>query len=160
MRKIIIFGNSGSGKSTLARKFKKQGLTHLDLDALAWLPSNPPERRPIGQVSEQIQAFIGENKEWVVEGCYADLLELVKPFASEAIFMNLPVHLCQENARNRPLEPHKYASKKAQDDNLPMLLDWIAGYGERDDALSYSAHNALFKDFQGSKIELTYNENT
>ncbi|CAM3707463.1 shikimate kinase [Halomonas sp. FME1] len=159
MRKIIIFGNSGSGKSTLARKFKNQGLTHLDLDALAWLPSNPPERRPIGQVYEQIQSFIGDNREWVVEGCYADLLELAKPFASEAIFMNLPVHLCQENARKRPWEPHKYESRKAQDDNLPMLLDWIAGYMERDDPLSYSAHNALFKGFQGSKKELTYNEN-
>tara|TARA_R110002050_G_scaffold178241_1_gene311551 strand:+ start:118 stop:372 length:255 start_codon:yes stop_codon:yes gene_type:complete len=79
--------------------------------------------------------------------CYADLLELAKPFASEAIFMNLPVHLCQENARNRSWEPQKYESKKAQDDNLPMLLDWIAGYMERDDSLSYSAHNALFEGF-------------
>ncbi len=71
--------------------------------------------------------------------------------------MNLPVHLCQANARNRPWEPHKYTSKQAQDDNLPMLLDWIAGYRERDGALSYRAHKALFESFQGKKSELTCN---
>lgn len=157
MRKIIIFGNSGSGKSTLAQELRDQGLAHLDLDILAWLRSNPPERRPTDQAFKQIQSFISENGEWVVEGCYADLLELVKPFSNEAIFMNLPVHLCQENAKNRPWEPHKYESKKTQDANLPMLLDWIAGYMERDDALSYFAHSALFKGFQGKKTELTYN---
>ena len=102
-------------------------------------------------------SIIDENSEWVVEGCYADLLELVKPFANEAIFMNLPVKLCQENARNRPWEPHKYQSKEEQDDNLPMLLDWIAGCMERDDVLSYRAHSVLFQSFQGKKTELTDN---
>ncbi|CCU73469.1 hypothetical protein [Thalassolituus oleivorans] len=158
MRKIIIFGNSGSGKSTLAKKLTEGGLAHLDLDPLAWLPTIPPERRAIAQVHEQIRAFISENGEWVVEGCYADLLELVKPFANEAIFMNLPTWLCQENAKNRPWEPHKYQSKEAQDDNLPMLLDWIAGYMDRDDSLSYTAHRDLFQGFQGKKTEIKSNE--
>lgn len=160
MRKIIIFGNSGSGKSTLAAELHDQGLAHLDLDILAWLPTNPPERRPIDQAYEEIKRFIGENAEWVVEGCYADLLELVKPLANEAIFMNLPVHLCQENARNRPWEPHKYPSKEAQDENLPMLLDWIAGYADRNDTLSYNTHRALYDSFKGKKTEITGNEET
>ena len=158
MRKIIIFGNSGSGKSTLARELRNQGLAHLDLDTLAWLTSTPPKRRPIELAYEQIQPFISENDEWIVEGCYADLLELVKPFANEAIFMNLSPQLCQENARIRPWEPHKYESKEAQDNNLPMLLDWIAGYMERDDSLSYGAHRTLFQGFQGKKTEITSNK--
>lgn len=157
MRKVIIFGNSGSGKSTLANELRAEGLSHLDLDTLAWLPVNPPERRPIQQAFEQIQSFISTNDEWVVEGCYADLLELVKPFANEAIFMNLSTQLCLENARNRPWEPHKYPSKEAQDDNLPMLLDWIVGYMERDDSLSYGAHSSLFQSFKGKKTEITCN---
>ena len=133
-------------------------MAHLDLDTLAWTPSSPPERRPIDQAYEEIQRFIDANSNWVIEGCYADLLELVEPFANEAIFMNLPVHLCQENAKNRPWEPHKYESKEAQDKNLPMLLDWIAGYMERDDSLSYTAHSALYEGFQGQKTEITSNE--
>lgn len=109
------------------------------------------------EVNGKIQAFISSNNEWVVEGCYGDLIELVKPFANEAIFMNLSTELCQENAKNRPWESHKYESKEAQDNNLPMLLDWIAGYMERDDALSYSAHRLIFQHFQGKKIEITHN---
>ncbi|MDP3518855.1 MAG: shikimate kinase [Pseudohongiella sp.] len=155
MKKIIIFGNSGSGKSTLAKKFADEGLSHLDLDVLAWLPVNPPERRPLQEASEQIDEFIRNHNAWVIEGCYADLLDLVKPFANEAIFMNLSIAQCQQNARNRPWESHKYPSKQAQDDNLPMLLDWIAGYHQRDDVLSYPAHRALFQSFQGKKVELT-----
>jgi len=158
MRKIIIFGNSGSGKSTLAQELRDEGLAHLDLDILAWLPSNQPERRPLDEAYLEIQTFISQNEEWVVEGCYADLLELVQRFANEAIFMNLPVHLCQEKARNRPWEPHKYESKEAQDGNLPMLLDWISEYTKRKDALSYNAHSALFNGFQGKKKEITRNE--
>ncbi len=158
MRRIIIFGNSGSGKSTLAASLRNEGLAHLDLDVLAWLPSTPPERRPIDQAQKEIQNFTNENSEWVVEGCYADLLELVKPLATEAIFMNLPVHLCQENARSRPWEPHKYESKEAQDSNLDMLLDWIAGYADRDDTLSYRAHLALYESFQRKKRQIVCNE--
>jgi len=142
----------------LAKVLSDEGLAHLDLDNLAWIPSNPPERRPVAQAYDQIMPFIRENDEWVVEGCYADLLDLVKPFANEAIFMNLSIQLCQENARSRPWEPHKYESKEAQDNNLPMLLDWIAEYMERNDVLSYAAHSALFQGFQGIKTEVTCNE--
>jgi adenylate kinase family enzyme len=158
MRKVIVFGNSGSGKSTLAAELRDEGLAHLDLDLLAWLPSSPPERRAIQQAYVDIQRFISKNAEWVIEGYYTDLLELVRPFATEAIFMNLPVHLCQENARNRPWEPHKYKSKEAQDDNLGMLLEWIAGYADRSDPLSHSAHRDFYESFRGQKKEITRNE--
>jgi len=36
-----------------------------------------------------------------------------------------------------------------------MLLDWIAGYLERDDSLSYLAHYTLFQIFQGKKTEIS-----
>jgi len=40
LRRVLVFGNSGSGKSTLAKKIAKQdGLSYLDLDTLAWLPT-------------------------------------------------------------------------------------------------------------------------
>lgn len=158
MRKVIIFGNSGSGKSSLALKLRDEGLAHLDLDVLAWLPVSPPERKPIEQANQKIQTFIKETDEWVVEGCYTDLLDLVKPFANEAIFLNLPVQLCIENAKQRPWEPHKYASKEAQDKNLGMLLDWIAEYAVRQDTLSYSAHRVLYDSFTGKKTEILCNQ--
>ena len=87
----------------------------------------------------------------MVEGCYADLLELASAQASEMVFLDLPVTACISNARSRPWEPHKYDSKEAQDANLGMLLDWIGEYYRRDDVCSREAHRALFDSFKGSK---------
>ena len=119
MKRILIFGNSGSGKSTLAGHLSAQyGLAHLDLDTLAWLPEAPPRRMPVAESGRRIDAFLRGKDEWVIEGCYTDLLELAADTASDIIFMNPGIEQCVANARNRPWEPHKYESREAQDANL------------------------------------------
>lgn len=158
MRKIVIFGNSGSGKSTLARGLAdSEALRHLDLDILAWLPGKPPERKPLVESAKEIERFLDGADGWVVEGCYSDLLELVIPLATEIIFLDLPVDECRSNARMRPWEPHKYASKAAQDENLAMLLEWIGQYDHRTDCFSRGAHERLFDDYAGKKTRYTSN---
>ena len=152
MRRILVFGNSGSGKSTLARSLQREaGLAHLDLDTLAWLPGTPPERRPLEESRADLLAFAESEADWVIEGCYADLLEIAAPLATEAIYLDLPVEQCVANARSRPWEPHKYESKQAQDSNLKMLLEWIAEYPRRDDSFSARAHRHLYDEFRGDK---------
>lgn len=159
MRKVLIFGNSGSGKSTLAVKISNdEGLAHLDLDSLAWLPTTPPERAPILESELKINNFINLNHDWVIEGCYTDLLELVAPMASEIIFMNLSVDKCIINAKKRPWEPHKYKSKEDQDKNLDMLLTWIKQYTERNDVCSFTSHTKFYEQFCGTKTMHTNNE--
>ncbi len=159
MRNILIFGNSGSGKSTLAKKLcRAEGLSHLDLDTLAWQPTTPPERNPIDVSAAEISNFIASNVAWVIEGCYTDLLEQALPFSTEIIFMNLPITLCIENAKKRPWEPHKYASKEVQDNNLDMLVGWISQYSDRTDTFSAIAHNKFYDDYSGKKKMLTDNE--
>lgn len=152
MSNILIFGNSGSGKSTLAKELCSSGtLAHLDLDTLAWKPVTPPERMPLEDSAKKIDDFINSTQNWVIEGCYSDLLQMVISKSTEVIFMNLPVETCKINARNRPWEPHKYKSREAQDANLEMLLDWIAQYTERDDGFSLASHERLYKNFRGKK---------
>lgn len=159
MINIVAFGNSGSGKSTLAKKLcASKGLSHLDLDTLAWNPTTPPERKPLVESEGEIAKFIQSHDNWVIEGCYADLLKIALPFSSEIIFMNLPVAACIENARNRPWEPHKYESKEIQDDNLEMLIKWISTYSERNDTFSKTAHSQLYEQYPGKKSMLTNNE--
>lgn len=158
-RRVAIFGNSGSGKSTLARSLAATGgLTHLDLDTLAWLPTAPPTRRPLDESRADIDAFVARHESWVIEGCDADLLEFALGHATEVLFLDLPVARCQQNARRRPWEPHKYESKAAQDANLPMLLEWIAAYDRRTDEFSRGAHRRLFDGFAGDKRILTGNQ--
>ncbi len=159
MRKVLIFGNSGSGKSTLAKKLVDQeGLAHLDLDSLAWLPETPPQRALLRESRNKINDFINSSTGWVIEGCYVDLLEIAAPLANEVIFMNLGVTQCVKNAIARPWEPHKYESKKAQDDNLKMLIDWIKQYTERDDVFSFRSHSRFYEEFAGKKSMYTRNE--
>jgi len=159
MKNILIFGNSGSGKSTLAKKISSaEGLSHLDLDTLAWKPTSPPERMPLEESEIVISTFIKSNAGWVIEGCYSDLLEIAVPHSSEVIYLKLPVESCISNAKNRPWEPHKYESKEAQDKNLDMLLDWISQYSERTDTFSERAHSLLYDSFNGKKKMVTSNE--
>ena len=162
MTKIVIFGNSGSGKSTLARHLVKvHDIAHLDLDSVAWTLSNSatslPSRMPISESKVLIERFLTGNTSWVTEGCYSDLLAEVLPHADELIFLNLPITLCVENAKARPWEPHKYASKQAQDANLDMLIDWIKEYENRTDTFSKQSHQALYDSFNGTKTMYTTN---
>lgn len=158
MKKILIFGNSGSGKSTRAQALAaKYGLAHLDLDTIAWLEQMPPQRRPLDQAKQKIDSFLAEQPAWVVEGCYADLLALLCDQANELVFMDLSVEDCIANARTRPWEPHKYASKEAQDENLTMLIGWIEQYPLRQDECSHIAHQQLFDNFSGNKQRYTSN---
>jgi len=69
--------------------------------------------------------------------------------------LNPGVDACIRNASARPWEPHKYATREAQDANLPMLIDWIRAYATRTDEFSLAAHRALFDAYAGAKRELT-----
>jgi len=159
-RRILIFGNSGAGKSTLAARLASEtGAAHLDLDTLAWQPTDPPERVPVEQARGEILHFTGSHEGWVIEGCYADLLELLLTESTELIFLDLTVADCQANARNRPWEPHKYPSPEAQDANLEMLLAWIAAYPDREGDLGRKAHERLFNRFKGEKQRVTSRQN-
>lgn len=160
MSRTLIFGNSGAGKSTLAKRLcARDGAAHLDLDTLAWQATTPPTRKPLVESVVKIRAFVRAHHAWVIEGCYTDLLEEVIGEAEELVFLDLPVNLCQDNARARPWEPHKYASKAAQDANLEMLLAWIAEYEARDDGFSRTAHRRLFDGFARRKSRLESNSN-
>ena len=173
MRRIVVFGNSGSGKTTLARALTSQyGLAHLDLDSLAWdrpaeawlsrLKNEPrswkdfvPVRKPSPESARAIHDFIEENQEWVIEGCYGDLLEQVLPYASEVRFLNPGLEVCLANCRARPWEPEKYPSKEAQDQKLEFLLNWVREYESRTDEYSLARHRELFEGFRGPKVELS-----
>ena len=154
MRRIVVFGNSGSGKTTLARALTSQyGFAQLDLDSLAW--DSPGVRRPSPESTRAICDFIGENPEWVIEGCYGDLLEQVLPYASEVRFLNPGLEVCLANCRARPWEPEKYPSKEAQDEKLEFLLGWVRQYQSRTDEYSLARHRELFEAFRGPKVEVS-----
>lgn len=153
MQRIVIFGNSGSGKTTMARALaREQGLAHLDLDLLAW--QSPGVRRAIAESVAEIRAFADAHAEWVVEGCYADLIQAALPLCTEMRFLNPGVEICVANCRARPWEPQKYDSPEEQDARLAFLLGWVRQYESRTDEFSLASHRALFDGFAGPKREI------
>jgi adenylate kinase family enzyme len=157
--RYLVLGNSGSGKSTLASRLaREKALAHLDLDTLAWQPVTPPERRPTAESAKEIVSFMDAHERWMIEGCYADLLAVPLPRCTRLLFLNPGIDACVANARLRPWEPHKYASREAQDANLGMLIGWIRDYETRSDVFSLRAHRALFDAFTGDKWELDSRE--
>ena len=103
----------------------------------------------------KIDAFTSARDRWVIEGCYADLVEVAAASCTELVFLNPGIDACVANCRARPWEPHKYPSKEAQDANLEMLIGWVRAYATRTDEFSLAGHRALFERFGGAKREIT-----
>ncbi len=152
MHRILIYGNSGSGKTMMAGKLARDhGLAHLDLDSLAWQAKLV--RRPLLDSIGMLHEFIESHATWVIEGCYADLIEAALPYCTELRFLNPDVEACVANCRRRPWEPTKYASPEEQDERLDALIAWVRQYETRQDEYSLARHRALFDRHPGSKRE-------
>lgn len=150
--KYAILGNSGSGKSTLAARLAEEhGLAHLDLDTVAWEPGEIAAPRDPQAARADVARFCAEHRAWVVEGCYASLVEVALAFGPELVWLDLDVEACVANCRARPFEPHKYASREEQDARLEFLIAWVRGYGERDGELGRREHARLFEAYRGTK---------
>ncbi|HET7810566.1 MAG TPA: hypothetical protein VFL16_08300 [Steroidobacteraceae bacterium] len=154
--RAAILGNSGSGKSTLARWMASQADARLlDLDTVAWEPDKIAVPRSSPAASADVRQFCQSNANWIVEGCYASLVEVALQHRPRLIFMNPGEAQCLENCRARPWEPHKYKSKSEQDERLSMLLAWVSEYYSRSGDMSLAGHRGCFARYAGPKVELT-----
>jgi adenylate kinase family enzyme len=152
--RVLVFGNSGSGKSTYARALAtREGLEHLDLDAIVWEPGQIAVQRSTASVAASLQGFIDSHPVWVIEGCYGELVRAASAHCTLLVFLNPGIDACLANNLKRPWEPHKYASLELQNNMLSQLQEWVAGYYQRDDAWSYRVHREIFDAFSGPKVE-------
>lgn len=153
--RVAILGNSGSGKSTLARAIATAVyIPILDLDTVAWEPDQPAVLRDEMHARSDVQAFCQSKGGWIVEGCYANLMQAALSYHPQLILLNPGQAVCIANCRSRPWESHKYASKIEQDANLEFLLSWVAEYYVRSGHLSLAAHRECFAAYTGPKQEL------
>lgn len=146
--RVAIIGNSGSGKSTLAKQF---AAPVLDLDTVYWERGKIAVQRNFEEGAEDVRAFCRENENWVIEGCYASLIEVALEFTPELILLDPGVEACVRHCEARPWEPHKYATKAEQDKHLAFLLDWVRAYYTRDGEMSLDGHLKLFNAYPGPK---------
>lgn len=153
--RLAILGNSGSGKSTLARWLaERSSAALLDLDSVAWEPGQIAVPRDAAAAQADVRAFCAAHEHWIVEGCYASLIEVALAQGASLLFMNPGRAQCEANCRARPWESHKYDSREEQDQHLAFLLAWVADYYVRDGEMSLAGHRACFDAFAGPKTEL------
>jgi adenylate kinase family enzyme len=154
--RIVILGNAGSGKSTLAKSLARtQGMPWLDLDTLVWEADQVAVERPDALVFADLAQFCRESEDWVIDGCYGDLVEAVLPRGPLLIFLEPGETVCVANCRARPWEPHKYRSQQEQDDHLEHLLGWVRSYYDLDGSMSLAGHRAVFEAYAGPKRLVT-----
>lgn len=154
--KVLVLGNSGSGKSTYARALAAQhGVSHLDLDSIVWEPGKIAVQRDAQSIAASLMGFIACQSDWVIEGCYGELVEAASAHCTQLVFLNPGLETCQANNLMRPWEPGKYASMEQQQSMLTTLQSWVAGYYSREDAWSYRMHRRIFDAHEGSKAEYT-----
>lgn len=154
--RIAILGNSGSGKSTLAGQLANRfDLQAVDLDTFAWEPGRIAVPRDTAAAEADLARFCLARDQWVIEGCYANLIRVTLTFAPVLVFLQPGAATCLAHCRTRPWEPHKYASQAEQDGKLAFLLEWVQAYYTRDGDLSLAAHQALFNGYGGPKHQLT-----
>jgi adenylate kinase family enzyme len=150
--RIAIVGNSGSGKSTLARRLSAGQINAiLDLDTIVWEPGQVGVLRDGNRVVRDLHTFCESSDNWIVEGCYGNLIEATFAYRPELIFLDPGLQRCLSNCRSRPWETHKYASREEQDTKLPFLLQWVADYYTREGDMSLAGHEALFQRYDGPK---------
>jgi len=154
--RILVFGNSGSGKSTYAQALAaRDHIPHLDLDTIVWEPDEIAVLRPSELIRASLEAFLLTHSDWVIEGCYGELVEAAALRATELVFLNPGLQACLGNNARRPWEPHKYPSVEQQNSMLANLQAWVTDYYQRTDQWSYAAHRRIFDEHKGSKVEYT-----
>ncbi|MDF3193019.1 hypothetical protein [Pseudomonas sp. 1928-m] len=153
--KLILLGNAGSGKSTLSKKLiAREPAARLSLDEVAF--HNGAERRPLEESIADVEKFIQSHNHWIIEGCYADIIEAVVHECDELIFLNPGIDTCIAHCRSRPWEPEKFNSRQEQDENLDNLIDWVKSYESRVDEYGLSRHRRLYDSYSGKKRELKH----
>ncbi len=150
--KIILLGNAGAGKSTLSRKLiAKHPTARLSLDKVAFQEGT--ERRPLEDSIADVKRWMADNESWIIEGCYADIIEPLLECCDELIFLNPGVDACMAQCRSRPWEPEKFGSHQEQDENLENFLQWVSSYENRMDEYGLFRHRKLYDSFHGKKRE-------
>ena len=92
-RRVAVVGTSGSGKTTFSRRLAARlEVPHVELDALFWLPDwQEPD---LTAFREKAEAAIGDDGEWVVDGNYSRISDLVLGRADTVVWLDLPLRTC------------------------------------------------------------------
>jgi adenylate kinase family enzyme len=88
MNRIAIIGATGSGKTTLARKLAQRlSIPHIETDSVYWGPKWSPV--PLEEFRHRMDVAT-RSKQWVIDGNYSKVRDLVLGRADTAVWLDYP----------------------------------------------------------------------
>lgn len=92
LERIAIVGKSGAGKTTLATQLASRlSLHNIELDAINWQPNWVP--LPNDEMRERVSESIRDTDNWVLDGNYKAVRDIVWTRADTLIWLDYPLWL-------------------------------------------------------------------
>jgi len=126
----------------------------IQLDRLFWMPGGFNEKRPKGEVNNEIKQKIKQDS-WIVEGVFGELAEMFLPQAQSLVFLDMDWTVCRAGLLKRGSQSSQQLETVKAEENFRNLIAWAEQYWVRTDLRSRSGHNQLFSDFAGLKFKFS-----
>ena len=120
-------------------------IPRLSLDEIAW--DQGPRRKPLTESLVLLSEFLSAKEQWVIEGCYGDLIEAALPHCTQLRFLNPGIETCVDHCNRRPWEASKFSSAEQQNAMLGQLIQWVKEYETRNDEYGLKRHRQIFANF-------------
>jgi adenylate kinase family enzyme len=88
--RVVVYGTTGSGKTTVAARIARSlGVTHIELDAIFWLPDWT--KKTPDDFRDEVTALLESHQNgWVCDGNYSRVRNIILPQADTVIWLRLP----------------------------------------------------------------------
>jgi adenylate kinase family enzyme len=160
MARIHILGASGSGTTTLGAELAvRLGLSHVDADALFWIPTDPPftTRRPEDDRRALLLQRLPITAHWVFSGSALKWATPLEPSYDLIVFLRLDPAIRMERLRQREIARYGTRIEAGGDMSRASIefLEWAASYDTAGpEQRSLAAHEAWLNSQAAPVLQL------
>jgi len=120
----------------------------ISLDDVCWEPGGYYKRRSEDDVKASLQE-ISQSSNWVIEGVYGDLAEILFPRLTSLYWLDLDPTFCAKSVSQRGFENIPWMDTEAK---IQGYLNHIRSYQKNLGPMSHEFHENVFNSYKGKKM--------